>query len=183
MTAASAAGQAVVPAGVEREIGPFAPATIGVEFAAGGHGELWSLNGGREWLASGSAAVWWAFGEGRSLLVQFHATEVFQRHPRNAFVHAVVPLLRWRVVEGRRFDVFTELGAGFSWSDTHVPPRGTRFNYVAEGGVGFARRVGRQTYAMAGIRLLHLSNGNRDGASRNPDIEALGGYVALAVGF
>jgi hypothetical protein len=117
------------------------------------------------------------------VVVQFYATEVFQREPRHAFVNGLVPSLRWRLVQGTRVDLFGELGLGVTWSDTSVPPRGTRFNYLAETGVGVMRRIGRQTHAVIGARLLHLSNKNRNGRSRNPDIEALGGYAALAVGF
>jgi hypothetical protein len=185
LLAAPAASQTVpaTSAGGNREIGPFAPDTIGVELAVTGMGELWSLNGGREWLAGGSAGVWWAFAEGRSLVVQFHATEVFQAEPRPAFVNAVVPTVRWRLSRRPRMDVFAVVGVGVSWSDTRVPPHGTEFNYVGELGVAVARRIGRQTHAMAGVRLLHLSNNDRAGVGRNPDIEALGGYAALSVGF
>ncbi len=166
-----------------RVIGPFAAGTLGVEFGAAGLGELWHLNGSREWLAGGSAGVWWSFREGRALIVQFHATEVFQAAPRHAFVNGFVPTLRWRLARRRELDVFAELGVGVTWSDTRVPPRGTRFNYLAETAFGLARRVGRQTHAIAGLRLLHLSNNNREGPGRNPDLEAIGAYAALAVGF
>ena len=166
-----------------RSIGPFVGGTMGVEFGAGGLGELWHLNGSREWLVGGSAGVWWSFRDGRALIVKFHATEVFQREPRAAFVNGFVPSLRWRLAELARMDVFAELGLGITWSDTRVPPRGTRFNYLAEAAVGVTRRVGRQTHAVVGLRLLHLSNNDREGTGRNPDIEAMGGYAALAVGF
>lgn len=166
-----------------RAIGPFAAGTIGLELGAGGLGELWHLNGSREWLAGGSAGVWWSFRDGRALIVRFHATEVFQREPRHAFVNGFVPTLRWRLAELPHLDVFAELGLGVTWSDTRVPPRGTRFNYLAETAFGLMRRVGRQTHAVVGLRLLHLSNNDREGPGRNPDIEAIGGYVALAVGF
>lgn len=162
---------------------PFVKRTIGVEFAAAGLGELWHLNGSREWLAGATAAIWWAIADGRTLVVRFHATEVFQREPRNAFVNALVPSLRWRIVDGTRVDLFGEAGLGVSWSDTRVPPRGTRFNYLGHVGVGMARRLSSQITAIAAAQLLHLSNANLEGTSRNPDIEALGGYVGIAVGF
>jgi hypothetical protein len=166
-----------------RSIGPLAGGTMGVEFGAGGLGELWHLNGSREWLAGGSAGVWWSYRDGYALIVQFHATQVFQREPRHAFVNGFVPSLRWRLAQLPRMDVFAELGLGVTWSDTRVPPRGTRFNYLAETAFGVMRRVGRQTHAVVGLRLRHLSNNDREGPGRNPDIEAIGGYAALAVGF
>jgi hypothetical protein len=36
---------------------------------------------------------------------------------------------------------------------------------------------------VAGFRWLHLSNASRFGRNRNPDIEALGGYLAVNFGF
>lgn len=116
-------------------------------------------------------------------MVEFHVTEVLQHTLRNAFVNGITPAICWRVVDGPIVDVFVEVGAGVSWSDTRVPVRGTTFNYLAETGVGIARRIGRQTHAVAGLRGIHVSNGGRAGLGRNPDIEALGGYVGLAVGF
>ena len=156
---------------------------MGVELGAAGLTELWSFNDSREWLAGGSAGVWWAFTEGRALIVQFHAVEIVQRTPRHAFLNGIVPTIRWRIARGPRLETFAELGLGVSWSDTRVPPGGTRFNYLAETALGVTRRVGRQTHAILGVRLLHLSNNNREGRARNPDIEAIGGYAALSVGF
>jgi hypothetical protein len=38
-------------------------------------------------------------------------------------------------------------------------------------------------HAVAGFRWIHLSNNGREGHDRNPDIQALGGYAAVSVGF
>jgi hypothetical protein len=45
------------------------------------------------------------------------------------------------------------------------------------------RRLTRQAHAVASVRWLHLSNASREGRNRNPDIEAVGGYVGVSVGF
>jgi hypothetical protein len=163
--------------------GPFDKGAVGVEFGFGLLGEAWNLNSGREWLADGTLSVWWAFANRASLVAEVHATRVFQEPSRDAFVTGIAPLVRFQVLNKEALDLFTEIGAGASWSDTVVPPRGTRFNYVALAGLGVARRLGRQTHAIAGFRWLHLSNNGREGRSRNPDIQALGPYGALAVGF
>jgi hypothetical protein len=70
-----------------------------------------------------------------------------------------------------------------SWSDTVTPPRGTRLNYMTLTSVGLTRRLTRQTHAVASFRWMHLSNASLEGRNRNPDIEALGGYFGLFVGF
>jgi hypothetical protein len=156
---------------------------LGVEFGVGLLGEAWNLNERREWLADGSVGIWWAIGNGAGLVVEFHAMRVFQRPSRAAFVNGLTPTLRWRLHHAEPWSVFVEFGAGISWSDTTVPPRGTRFNYLIQAGTGVTRRLGRQTHAIVGFRGLHISNNSREGRDRNPDIEALGGYAGVSVVF
>lgn len=162
---------------------PFDPGGVGIELGLGLLGEAWNLNGSREWLAGGRAGVWWTFLPRTTLVVEVHGTRIFQQAPHNAFVTALVPLVRIRAVARPAWQLFAEIGVGPSWSDTDVPPRGTRFNYYGLAGLGVARRTSRQTRVIAGFRWLHLSNAGREGRDRNPDIQALGGHVALAVGF
>jgi hypothetical protein len=156
---------------------------LGVEFGFGLLGEAWNLNERREWLVDGSLAIWWAFANGAGLVIEFHAMRVFQRPSRTAFVNGLTPILRWRLRHAEPWSVFVEFGPGISWSDTRVPPRGTRFNYLIQVGTGLTRRLGRQTHAVVGFRGLHISNNSREGRDRNPDIEALGGYAGLSVVF
>lgn len=167
----------------DRRSGPFVRDSVGVEFGLGLLDEAWNLNGSREWLADGNLSVWWAFLNRASLVVDFHATRVFQQPSRNAFVIGVRPGVRFQIVRWEPWDLFAELGVGPAWSDTAVPPRGTRFNYLGHTGIGLSRRLGRQVHGIAGFRWLHLSNNGREGHDHNPDIQALGGYAAVAVGF
>jgi hypothetical protein len=166
-----------------RSPGPFVRGTVGIEFGFGFLGEAWNLNRGREWLADGRLSVWWALLERATLVVDFHATRVFQHPLRDAFVTGVTPGVRFRIVRGEAWDLFAEIGVGPSWSDTVVPQRGTRFNYVGHTGIGLSRRLGRQVHGIVGFRWLHLSNNGREGDDRNPDIQALGGYAAVNIGF
>jgi hypothetical protein len=163
--------------------GLFEKGSIGVEAGGAALGEAWNLNDRREWLADGSLGVWWAFARRATLVVEFHVTRVFQDSSRDASVNGLVPLVRWRLADTRAGSLFVELGPGISWSDTRVPPRGTQFNYLIQGGAGFVRRLGQQTQAVIGARWLHLSNASREGRSRNPDIEALGGYAGVVLAF
>jgi hypothetical protein len=163
--------------------GPFVRGTVGIEFGLGFLDEAWNLNGSREALVDGSVSVWWAFLSRTALVVDFHATRVFQQPSRNAFVIGVTPGVRFQIVRREPWDLFGEIGMGPSWSDTSVPPRGTRFNYLGHTGIGLSRRLGRQVHGIASFRWLHLSNNGHEGHDRNPDIQALGGYAAVTVGF
>jgi hypothetical protein len=164
--------------------GMFERNALGIELGLGFLGEAWNLNdNGREWLADGNIAVWWTFHPRVTLVVDFHATRVFQEHLRNAFVNGLMPLVRWQLAGTRTTRVFMELGPGVSWSDTAVPKRGTRFNYLAQISTGVSHRVGPATDVVAAFRWFHLSNAGREGQRHNPDIESLGGYAGVAIGF
>jgi len=162
---------------------PFGDGGIGIEVGMGLLGEAWNLNNRREWLADGMLSVWWRFAKRASLVVEFHATRVFQEPSRDAFVTGVLPVVRVRVRESTFGDLFAELGTGASWSDTEVPERGTRFNFVGIAGLGLSHSISRQTSLTTGIRWFHLSNNGREGDDRNPDVQALGGYAALTLAF
>jgi hypothetical protein len=163
--------------------GPYARGMLMLEFAGTVAPEAWNLNGNHEWMIDGTAGVWWAYREGRTLGVEFHAMAVTQERPRTAFLNAIVPVFRCRVWQGHRSTMFMEFGAGYSWSDAPVPPRGTHRNYLTVTSVGFTRRLSPQAHAVASFRWLHLSNASLEGRDRNPDIEALGGFVGVSIGF
>lgn len=163
--------------------GPFVRGSVGIELGLGLLAEAWNLNQGREWLADGRFSVWWACLNRATLIVDFHATHVFQEPSRDAFVTGVTPAVRFQIVRAEASDLFSEIGVGPSWSDTVVPERGTRFNYLGYAGIGLSHRIGRQVHSIAGLRWLHMSNNGREGHDHNPDIQALGGYAAINVGF
>lgn len=163
--------------------GSFAKGGVGLEFAGTIAPEIWNLNGSHEWVLDGSFSAWWAYRDGKSFGVEFHAAPILQDSSRNAFVQAIVPTFRWRVLERARTTTFFEFGAGLSWSDTRVPPRGTRYNYLTAMSLGFSRHMSNQVQAITSIRWLHLSNAGWEGADHNPDIEAIGVYAGIAVGF
>ncbi len=163
--------------------GPFTKGVIGVELGGALLAEAWNFNRNFEWIADGTFAVSWAFAEGTSLVVEFHAAGIAQERPRTAFLNGIMPVMRFRVLKRGDTSMFIDLGAGVSWSDTVVPPRGTRFNYLIVTSLGFTHQLTRQVHAVASARLLHLSNASLMGRNRNPDIEAIGGYFGLFLGF
>src|SRR5690606_15086976 len=124
----------------------------------------------------------WSFKEGFTLVVRFHNIRVFQA-TENAFVQGFSPVVRWRMRERGSWRFYAEVGPGISWSDVTVPPRGTKFNYLFEGGGGVQRRLGPNTQLVLGATFLHISNNGREGRGRNPDIEAIGPHVAISVTF
>ena len=161
----------------------FEKGSLGVEFGGALLIEAWNLNDRQEWLADGSAAVFWSFTRRATLLVEFHASRIEQVSSRNAFVNGLVTNVRWRLFDIPGGTLFGEFGPGISWSDTRTPPRGTQFNYLIQGTVGVTRRLGSRSHLMTGFRWLHLSNASREGRGRNPDIEALGAYAGLSLAF
>jgi hypothetical protein len=156
---------------------------VGVELAGTTLGEAWNLNEGREWLAGGSAAAWWALHPRVTLRLELQGLRVYQHPERDASVLGVLPTLRVRVAGRQPWMGFVELGPGFAWSTVAVPTRGTRFNYLALIGAGVTRRLAPRTEAVAGFRWLHLSNAGREGLERNPDIQALGPYAGIGFSF
>jgi hypothetical protein len=161
---------------------PFTRGTVSLEFDAAFLGELWHLNERRESIGEGAASVWGAVAEGVSIGVEFHHLRVIQRGS-DAFVQGISPLVRWRFVDRGRWAMFAELGPGVSWSDVPTPPRGTKFNYLFQGSVGFLRQLGAGSRASFGVRFLHLSNNEREGVDRNPDLEMLGPFAGFSFSF
>jgi hypothetical protein len=174
------AGSGPAPAGPHD---PFAKNAMGLEVAGGVLTEAWNSNGTHEWIGAGTFGVNWTFHRGQALVVQFYGAGIDQATPRAAFLNAIVPNVRFRVYTRERWNMFIEVGAGASWSDTTTPPRGTRFNFLLITSTGFMYRLTPQIQAVASARLLHLSNASLMGRDRNPDIEALGGTFGIYFGF
>jgi hypothetical protein len=161
---------------------PFDRGRVGVEFGLAAMTECWNLNERRESLVEGTAALWGAIRDGLSLGVAFNHLRVFQRTP-DAFVQGFSPLLRWRFVERDTWSAFVEVGPGISWSDLPTPPRGTKINYLFQGGGGVMRRVGSNSHAVVGARFLHLSNNHREGLNHNPDLDMIGPFAGFSFSF
>jgi hypothetical protein len=74
--------------------------------------------------------------------------------------------------------VFLDTGVGLATAAQRVPPTGTRRNYLVVLGGGIEVPWSTLHFS-AGARWLHVSNGGREGSSRNPDIQSLGGFVGV----
>jgi len=65
-----------------------------------------------------------------------------------------------------------------------VPPGGTRFNFLAKGSGGATVPLRPGMHLVAALKWIHVSNGGVPaGASRNPDIEAVGLRTGLLIAF
>ena len=65
-----------------------------------------------------------------------------------------------------------------------TPKSATRheIQYLLVTSAGLTHKLNNQVYAIASARLA-LSNASLMGPNRNPDIEAVGGYFGIFVGF
>jgi hypothetical protein len=170
-----------VPAfGQDRD--PFQKGSVGIEVGAAPLFEIWNLNERRENLFDGSASFWGSFADRFAAGLEFHHAWVFQDTP-GAFVQGLSPLVRWEIADHPRWNWYAEVGPGVSWSDLPTPPRGTRFNYLFQGGTGVMRRVGSSSHVVIAYRFFHLSNHRREGRDHNPDFEMMGVYAGWAVSF
>jgi hypothetical protein len=156
---------------------------VGIGLAPAVFVESWNHNGSTEWLAAGLFGVLYRFADRWSLAVETNLTYVGQDGVRDAFIVGVSPLVRFDALCRDRLTLFVELGPGWSWSDSSVPARGTHFNYMAQAGGGVLFGGGPNVKIVTGVRWVHFSNAGREGRSRNPDIEALGGYSGVVIWF
>ena len=177
--AADAAAQPGEPAPNED---PFA--RRGWHLELGGHWapETWNYNRSREVMEGVRAGLTYGVGKGITLLAAAPLYHVSQRGVDGYLLGATFGV-RGRVLRRGRAAAYLEFEVGVSESDTFVPPGGTRFNYLALGGAGAAVRLRRQIHLLAGLKWVHVSNNSLAGRSRNPDIEAVGPYASLLVGF
>ena len=161
---------------------PFARRGWYLQLAAHGALETWNYNISHEEVYGLEAGLTYGLGKGVALKAAWPLYYVSQRGT-NAYLLGTTIGVRGRIYQRGRMSVFLEGEVGVSEADTFVPPRGTRFNYLALGGVGCTTRVGPGLHLLSGLKLMHLSNNGLAGRDRNPDIEAVGPYTALLLKF
>ena len=170
------AGESRVPAD------PFTRHAWHLELTGHGALETWNYNGNHEEMAGLFAGVTYAVREGLELKIGSPLYHVWQRGT-DAYLFGLTWGVRGRLAKKRRWSGFWEFEVGVSESDTYVPPRGTRFNYLAIGSGGVAWRIRPGVHAMGGVRWVHISNNSLAGRDRNPDVEAVGPMLGLLYGF
>lgn len=150
----------------------------------GGHAafETWNYNTSREEMIGLRAGLTYGIGNGIVLLAGAPLYHVAQRGV-DGYLLGVTGGIRGRVYRKGRVSAFLEAEVGVSESDTYVPPRGTRFNYLALGSAGVTVHLRRGAHLLAGMKWIHVSNNGLAGRHRNPDIEAVGPYASLLIPF
>jgi hypothetical protein len=144
--------------------------------------ETWNYNGSHEEMLSGLTGLTYGIGRGVVLKIGSPLYHVWQRGT-NGYLFGVSGGARGRVAGGEQWSLFWEAEVGISKADTSVPPRGTRFNYLALGGAGLTVRMRPGLHGLAGLRWVHVSNNSLAGRHRNPDIEAVGPTLGLLIRF
>lgn len=180
IAAASADAQPAAVPGVGDD--PFA--RRGWHLELGGHWapEAWNYNRSREVMEGMRAGLTYGIGNGITLLAGGPLYHVSQRGVDGYLLGATFGL-RGRVWRRGRFAGYLEFEVGVSEADTFVPPGGTRFNYLALGAAGATIQLQRGVHLLTGLKWVHVSNNSLAGRSRNPDIEAVGPYASLLIGF
>lgn len=161
---------------------PFARRSWNLELAGQVELEAWNYNLNHEEIYGVSTGVTYGLGRGVVLIAAGPFSYVSQRGVDACVLGGTVGV-RGRVYRHARLSLFWEFGLGVSQADTFIPPRGTRFNYIAQGGGGATIGLWRGVHALVGVRWIHFSNNGLAGRDRNPDIEAIGGQVGVLMPF
>ena len=144
--------------------------------------EMANYNGNHEEMLGEFAGFTYGIREGLALKISTPLYYVWQRGT-DGYLFGLTWGVRGRLAKKPRWSAFWEFEVGVSEADTYVPPRGTRFNYLAIGGGGVTVRIRPGIHAVAGLRWVHVSNNSLAGRDRNPDIEAVGPTIGLLYGF
>jgi len=150
----------------------------------GGHRavEAWNYNISHEELFGVAPGLTYGLRDGLVITASWPLSYVSQRGV-DAYIIGAMFGVRGRMVRRPQWSLFLGGELGVSDADTFVPPRGTRFNYLAVGTVGVTVRVRQGVHCLAGVELLHVSNGGFAGRHRNPDIEAIGPRLGMLMAF
>ena len=161
---------------------PFARRAWNLQLAGHGASEAWNYNISHEELWGIVPGFTYGVGRGLAVTATWPMYYVAQRGPDVWMVAATIGV-RGRLYRRGRVSAFWEVDMGVSKAETYIPPRGTRFNYLAGGGAGATVRLRPGTHLLAGLRWIHISNNGLAGRDRNPDIEAIGPQVGVLIAF
>jgi hypothetical protein len=160
----------------------FADGRWHAEFAVQAALEAWNYNPSHEELYCLIQGVTYGLRDGLVLTVRQRLMYVSQRR-NDSRVLGMTAGLRGRIYHRGRASAFLQFDLGVSDAAVAVPPRGTRFNYLALGGGGFTWKINNRLEAITTLEVIHISNAGIAGPDRNPDIEAIGPSLGLLIGF
>ena len=142
--------------------------------------ETWNYNTSHEEIYGLVQGVTYGLREGLQLTARQRLYYLSQRL-NDTRVLGLTAGLRARVYRRRRVSGFLQFDFGVSDAAIATPPRGTRFNYLALGGGGVVVSLKPRVQLIATLELIHISNANLKGPDRNPDIEAIGPSLGVAI--
>lgn len=153
-------------------------------FETGIHGalEAWNYNVSHEELYGLTQGVTFGLKEGLVLVATQRIYYVSQR-ANDSWLLGLTAGIRRRVYRRGPVQAYVEGDAGVCDAAIAVPPRGTRFNYLALGSGGVLIELSRRVHFLGALEWIHVSNNSLKGPGRNPDVEAVGPRVGLVVRF
>ena len=160
----------------------FAKGRWRAEFLVQGALEAWNYNLSHEELYGLVQGVTYGLRDGLVLMVRQRLYYVSQRG-NDSRALGLTSGLRMRFYRRGGASGFLQFDLGIADAAVALPPRGTRFNYLAIGGAGVTVRVSRKIEAIAALEVIHISNASLAGPDRNPDIEAIGPSLGISIGF
>jgi hypothetical protein len=161
---------------------PFASGTSVLELTGVLMFESWNKNRASDRLFGGHVALGHAWAARWQAVLEFELLRADLSLSRDAFFIGGLGFLRREIAVLGGGPLFIEAGVGIAGATASVPTGGTTFNYLVAGGGGWVRPVGPRWALVGGLRVWHLSNGGTiRGNARNPDVEAIGGYVGVQI--
>jgi hypothetical protein len=180
LVAASRAG--AQPAAPASDGTPFARGRWHFEFGGQAALEAWNYNANHEELYGLAQGLTYGLRNGLVLRMNQRFIYISQRS-QDGVALCLTGGVRGRIAQRGRATVFLQGELGISYTAIAAPPRGTRFNYLAIGGGGVMMRLNGRAQIVTALDVMHLSNASLKGASRNPDIEAIGLSLGLNLHF
>ena len=153
-----------------------------VEFLVQAALEAWNYNPSHEELYGLTQGVTYGLRDGLVLVARQRLFYVSQRRNDSRLL-GLTGGLRGRIYRRGRASTFLQFDVGVSDAAVALPPGGTRFNYLAIGGVGMTVQLNHHIHAIGAMEVIHISNAGIAGHDRNPDIEAIGPTLGLTIGF
>ena len=133
-------------------------------------------------MAGEFAGISYGIRDGLALKIASPLYYVWQRGT-DGYLFGLTWGVRGRLLRRPRWSAFWEFDVGLSESDTYVPPRGTRFNYLAIGGGGITIRLRPGVHALGGVDGSTSRTTVSPGARPQSDIEASAPPSGCCFGF
>jgi hypothetical protein len=150
------------------------------EFATRAALEAWNYNTSHEEIYGLVQGISYGLRDGLALIVRQHLYYLSQRR-NDSRVLGITGGLRGRLYGRGRASAFFQFDLGISDAAVAVPPRGTRFNYLALGGGGVLVEIRPRVNLISTLEVIHVSNASLKGPDRNPDIEAIGASLGVTI--